>query len=151
MYSILATLVLDQICQLIFWWWKLRDYIKKYYPLIKWPAAIMGTFSQVTFTRLEKMKVTHQMNLAEAARLKFYDKLNFADQSQQEQTITEYKKMQKHFVNLQSRSKEIGKTSPQRLSSIISIQNENNCIFFVSKIIENKISFKPRVGFGCMQ
>ena len=61
----------------------------------------MGTFSQVTFIRLEKMKVTHQMNLAEAARLKFYDKLNFAQQSQQEQTITEYKRMQKHFVNLQ--------------------------------------------------
>ena len=151
MYSILATLLLDQICQLIFWWWKLRDYIKKYYPLIKWPAAIMGTFSQVTFTRLEKMKVTHQMNLAEAARLKFYDKLNFADQSQQEQTITEYKKMQKHFVNLQSRSKEIGKNSLQRLSSIMSIQNENNYIFFVSKIIENKNSFRPRVGLGCMQ
>ena len=143
MYSILATLVLDQICQLIFWWWKLRDYIKKYYPLIKWSAAIMGTFSQVTFTRLEKMKVTHQMNLAEAARLKFYDKFNFAEQSQPEQTITEYKKMQKHFVNLQSRSKEIGKNSLQRLSSIMSIQNENNCTFFIiSKIVENKNSFR---------
>ena len=49
------------------------------------------------------------MNLAEAARLKFYDKFNFAEQSQPEQTINEYKKMKKHFVNLQSRSKEIGK------------------------------------------
>ena len=134
MYSILATLVLDQICQLIFWWWKLRDYIKKYYPSIKWPAVIMGTFSQVTFTRLEKMKVTHQMNLAEAARLKFYDKFNFSEQSQPEQTITEYKKMQKHFINLQSRSKEIGKNASKDYHLLCQFKMETTVSFLLARL-----------------
>ena len=108
MYSILITFALGQILLLMFWWSHFRTYIKNRYPSIKWRATILGSFFLVIFIGLEKIKVNHQLNLAEAERLEFYDKLNSSSQDQQ-QINREYKKVCHNCKDLKERSKRIGK------------------------------------------
>ena len=108
MYSILITFGLGQIFLFMFWWSRFRSYIKNRYPSIKWRATILGSFFLVIFIGLEKIKVNHQLNLAEAERLEFYDKLNSSSQDQQ-QINREYKEVCDNCKDLKERSKRIGK------------------------------------------
>ena len=108
MYSILITFGLGQIFLYMVWWSRFRSYIKNRYHSIKWRATILGSFFLVIFIGLEKIKVNHQLNLAEAERLQFYDKLNSSSQDQQ-QINREYKEVCDNCKDLKERSKRIGK------------------------------------------
>ena len=70
----------------------------------------MSSMFPVTFIGLEKIRLTHEINIAEAKRLEFYDKIKLAQQNYQE-ISDDYKKELKKIEELKLRSKKIGKIS----------------------------------------